>query len=166
MSESDWSTHEGDGSGDRSQGTSYHSFQSGTATARTPATPLCQEYSVSRSPTAPPEGTAASQQPRDTATSQAPASGLNPHAVACTTPSSTTLCVDTSKAVMLQTATADIYNPTCPESLVKVRNILDSGSQRSYITKRTKDALALTPESNQCLSIAAFGSERGSPRRC
>ena len=48
--------------------------------------------SASRSQTATPEGTAAS-------TSQAPASGLYPHAVAFTTPSSTTLCVDTSTVI-------------------------------------------------------------------
>ena len=36
--------------------------------------------------------------------------------------------------------------------------ILDNGSQRSYITTWTKDALSLKPVGEQCLSIAAFGS--------
>lgn len=44
--------------------------------------------------------------------------------------------------------------------------ILDSGSQRSYITARTKDALSLRSVSEQYLSIAAFGSRGEDPVLC
>ena len=92
-------------------------------------------------------------------------SGLNPNAATFTTPSTTTtLCVDASKTVLLQTALADVYDPTNPQPTILVRMILDSGSQRSYITRQAKDALTLTPENKQYLSIAAFGSERSSSR--
>ena len=43
---------------------------------------------------------------------------------------------------------------------------MDSGSQRSYLTQRVKDTLALVAKDNQCLSIAAFGSRRGDPKFC
>lgn len=79
-------------------------------------------------------------------------------------PSLPTLCADASKAVLLQTALADIYDPTSPQLTIPVRMIFDSGSQQSYITRRAKDPLALRPENKQYLSIAAFGSERSSSR--
>ena len=44
--------------------------------------------------------------------------------------------------------------------------ILDSGSQRSYITARTMDALSLRSVSEQYLSIAAFGSRGEDPMLC
>lgn len=43
---------------------------------------------------------------------------------------------------------------------------MDSGSQRSYLTRRVKEALALPVCGKQCLSIAAFGSKRGEPEQC
>ena len=56
---------------------------------------------------------------------------------------------------MLQTARGTIYNPTAPHSPLQVRMILDSGSQRSYITCRVKDALHLEAEGEQVTSIVA-----------
>ena len=89
--------------------------------------------------------------------------GLNPNAAVFGTPSTTALCVDTNKAVLLQTVVADVYDPLKPQSTCKTRMILDSGSQRSYITTRTKDTLSLKPVGEQCLSIAAFGSNGWDP---
>ena len=89
--------------------------------------------------------------------------GLNPNATAFAMPSTITLCMDTNKAVLLQTALADVYDPLDPHSTCKARTILDSGSQRSYITARTKDTLSLRLVSEQCLSIAAFGSRGEDP---
>ena len=79
--------------------------------------------------------------------------GLNPNATAFATPSTTTLCVDTDKAVLLQTTLADVYDPLNHNSVCKARMILNSGSQRSYITARTKDTLLLQSVSEQCFLL-------------
>ena len=91
---------------------------------------------------------------------------LNLNATAFATPSTTTLCVDTDKAVLLQTALTDVYDPLNHNSVCTTRMILDSGSQRSYITARTKDTLLLQSVSEQCLSVAAFGSKGKNPMVC
>ena len=83
-----------------------------------------------------------------------------------TPPTSTALYVDSSKSVLLQTAVAEAYNPTNPSSTVRIRIILDSGSQRSYLTKRIKNILGLQNVRMQHLSIATFGTTRGVPRNC
>ena len=44
--------------------------------------------------------------------------------------------------------------------------VLDSGSQHSYITTRTREALRLKSDSEYRLSIAAFGSKRGDSQLC
>lgn len=44
--------------------------------------------------------------------------------------------------------------------------MLDGGIQKSYLTQRVKDILALPVDSKKYLSIAAFGSRKGRPRRC
>ena len=107
-----------------------------------------------------------SQQPTDSTSSPTHCPGLNPNATTFATPSTTTLCVDPNKAVLLQTALADIYNPLNPHNSCKARMILDSGSQRSYITARAKGTLSLKSVSEQCLSIAAFGSRGEDPKMC
>ena len=50
----------------------------------------------------------------------------------------------------------------------KIRVLLDSGSQRSYLTQRIRDKLALGSgsESTQKLSITSFGSKRAQDRPC
>ena len=94
---------------------------------------------------------------RKTPTSQ---SGLNTNAseFASTT---TALYVDVNKTIFLQTAQALVYNPCFPQSSLKVRIVLDSGSQRSYVSNRVRDALSLVPEKQQRVSIATFGSGEG-----
>ena len=49
---------------------------------------------------------------------------------------------------------------------MKVRLILDSGSQHSYISSRVKEALHLIPEEECQLAIAAFGSKRSGAQTC
>ena len=83
-----------------------------------------------------------------------------------TPPTSTALYIDSSKSVLLHTAVAEAYNPTNPSSTVRIRIILDSGSQRSYLTKRIKNILGLHNVRMQHLSIATFGTTRGVPRNC
>ena len=79
-------------------------------------------------------------------------------------PTSTSLYVDSSQTVHLQTAFVEACKPGDSSVTMKLRIILDSGSQRSYVTQRVKDALALVPSDKQTLSIAAFEAKRGSSK--
>lgn len=94
-------------------------------------------------------------------------SSLNPSAPEFNpTSSKLSLYIDTSQAVLLQTALAEIYNPANLSVVRRVRIILDNGSQRSYLTQRIRDELALGSVSTQQLSIAAFGSKRAQAKPC
>ena len=68
--------------------------------------------------------------------------------------------------MLLQTAQAKVYNPSSPHKVTKLRALLDSGSQRSYITERAQRLLRLEAEGEERLSIATFGSEGGEPKVC
>ena len=91
---------------------------------------------------------------------------LNPNAASFMTPTTTSLLIGIKKTVMLQTVRAMIYNPTAPHSSLQVTMVLDSGSQRSYITHGVKEALALEAEGEQLTSIVAFGSNEPSTQKC
>ena len=71
-----------------------------------------------------------------------------------------------NQLVLLQTALTSIYDPRRPQEIFRVRLILDSGSQHSYISSRPKEALHLVPEDECHLAIAAFGSKRSGTQRC
>ena len=76
--------------------------------------------------------------------SSTPATTLNPTAASFTSPpTSTSLYVGTNKAVLLQTTSLEVYNPTNSSLTIKIRLILDSGSQRSYLTEQVKNTLGL-----------------------
>ena len=63
-------------------------------------------------------------------------SGLNPDAATFVAPTTfVTMCAGVDKTVLLQTAQTSIYNPSKPQLSMRVRAILDSGSQRSYVTE-------------------------------
>ena len=101
------------------------------------------------------------------ATLTATHSTLNPSAPAYDpAPNSTALCAGSDAVILLQTALADISNPEYPSLVQKARIVMDCGSQRSYLARRVKDNLSLPVIDNQNLSIAAFGSSKGEPRRC
>ena len=72
----------------------------------------------------------------------------------------------TNKVVLLQTASVEVYNPTDPSLTIKLRLILDSGSQRSYLTEQVKNTLGLQRIKRQHLSISIFGTSRSDPRHC
>ena len=94
-------------------------------------------------------------------------STLNPGAPAFTSPpASTSLCTNSTKTVLLQTALAEISNPCNPTLVLNARIVMNSGSQKSYLTQRVKDSLSLPVAGTQHLSIAAFGSTRGEPKQC
>ena len=118
----------------------------GTSQALSPQCPI--QPSAGRTQTGPP---------------QAVAPGLNPQAAVFP---STNLLAVANQAVLLQTALVKIYNPERPQEVVRVRLILDSGSQRSYISRRAKEALHLIPEGECQLAVATFGGRRTGAQRC
>ena len=94
----------------------------------------------------------------DDSSRKVPTSQLNTNASEFSS-TTTALYVDVNKTIFLQTAQALVYNPCFPQSSLKVRIVLDSGSQRSYVSNRVRDALSLVPEKKQHVSIATFGNE-------
>ena len=70
----------------------------------------------------------------------------------------TVLYVNASTPILLQTAKAAIYRPGQPNEKFLARLILDTGSQRSYVTTTVKDKLRLPSERNQTISVKTFGS--------
>ena len=69
----------------------------------------------------------------------------------------TVLYINASTPILLQTAKAAIYRPGQPNKKL-ARLILDSGSQRSYVTTTVKDKLRLPSERKQTISVKTFGS--------
>ena len=70
------------------------------------------------------------------------------------------------QTVFLQTARATIHHPSEPHNSIGVRIILDGRSQISYLSERTRDLLKLEPTGEQALSIATFGSGKGTMKVC
>jgi len=93
--------------------------------------------------------------------------GLNPVALPFhSTRTTSTLCLDNLQTVFLQTARAVIHHPRDPHVSLEVRLILDGGSQKSYISERARGLLNLEATGEQSLSIATFGSNKGTTRVC
>lgn len=88
---------------------------------------------------------------------------MNHEAAAFQPPTSTTLWTGANQGVLLQTAQALVFNPDNPQHSKRVRIILDSGSQRSYVTERLKMELSLQPKG---MSIMTFGSREENTRVC
>ena len=65
---------------------------------------------------------------------------------------------NSSTPVLLQTAQAVVFNPQQPDCKVKVRIILDSDSQRTYLTDNLKNTLRLPSQQKKQVSIKTFGS--------
>lgn len=76
------------------------------------------------------------------------------------------LYICTTKTVLLQTASAVVSNPHNPGPSMKLRTVLDNGSQRSYLTQHARNVLCLQTNNKQRLAIAAFGSKRAEPQLC
>ena len=70
----------------------------------------------------------------------------------------TALCVSAATPVLLQTAKALTYKPGNSAVTVKARFILDSGSQRTYVSTRLRERLKLLTENTERISIKTFGS--------
>ena len=86
------------------------------------------------------------------------------------TPVSTNVTyIDSRTPVLLQTARVRLYFPSdgaVPPSCVEARAIMDSGSQRTYVTSRLKESLRLPSERMESLHIKMFGSTEGRDATC
>ena len=72
---------------------------------------------------------------------------LNPEAAPYDPPTTRTLWTYSGKHVLLQPAQAMAFNPDCPSKVRRVRIVMDTGSQKSYITDRVRElALAIVGE--------------------
>lgn len=65
-----------------------------------------------------------------------------------------------------KTARALVFNPDDPQHSKRVCIVLDSGSQRSYITEQLKSELNLIAQGEQSMSIMTFGSSEENARVC
>ena len=72
----------------------------------------------------------------------------------------------TKVPVLLQTAQVPVFRPGDPSTSISIRVIFDSGSQRSYVSQRVKQSLALDPLYSETMLIKTFGSEKGNKQLC
>ena len=79
---------------------------------------------------------------------------------------SQTMYVGTRTSILLQTAKVNIYKPGMQENRINARLILDSGSQRSFVTTRVKNQLNLDAEGTENLMIKTFGGEAEELQTC
>ena len=91
--------------------------------------------------------------------SLASGSTLNPAASPFVS-TSNNFCAGSTTTVLPHTARVHIYNAAAPHNSVKVCLLLDSDSQRSYLSERARRLLKLEPTGEQQLSIATFGSSQ------
>lgn len=68
--------------------------------------------------------------------------------------------------VLLQTAKATMHSPENSHRNVTVEIILDGGSQRSYVTKKLRDAINLLVSHSESLTMKPFGSNTVSHQQC
>ena len=69
-------------------------------------------------------------------------------------------------ATLLQTAKAEVHKVDNPSEKCNVRVILDSCSQKSYITTRLRDRLNLHSVTSNKVLIKEFGNDKGTLRSC
>ena len=98
-------------------------------------------------------------QPRNDEKTEAHAHGTARH-------QTTSMHVNMKVPVLLQTAKALVYNPKCAHATADVWIILDSGSQRSYLSDRVKNSLSLQPIQSETMSIKTFGSSDDNKLSC
>ena len=73
----------------------------------------------------------------------------------------TVLFIDTKTSVLLQTAKIFVSRTDDPNHRIQARLIFDTGSQRSYVSTRLRNALQLPTINQETLMIKTFGSETG-----
>ena len=67
--------------------------------------------------------------------------------------------ISSGEMVLMQTAKSEIKNPTNAKSNI-VRILLDSGSQRTYITEELANKLQLAKNKEEMIKLVTFGSEK------
>ena len=70
------------------------------------------------------------------------------------------------KGYLLQTAFVIAANPEDPSKEVKLRLVIDSGSQRSYVTQRARALLELSTANQEEIMIKAFGTNEAVIQHC
>ena len=69
-------------------------------------------------------------------------------------------------SVLLQTARLHLFNPSSETLSATARAILDTGSQRTYITRRIRDVLKLPAVRTESVRISTFGSSESRDASC
>ena len=67
--------------------------------------------------------------------------------------------ISSGEIVLMQTAKTEVKNPCTNKSDV-VRILLDSGSQRTYVTEKLAEQLHLTKDKEEEIKLVTFGSEK------
>ena len=83
-----------------------------------------------------------------------------------TTKTTNSLYTGTRTPVLLQTAQLQLFDPRSKGNRTMARAILDSGSQRTYITGRLRDELNLPTVKTELLQIKTFGSTKSDDTSC
>ena len=89
----------------------------------------------------------------------------SPQIISAESPKPEGAMVASTNQVLMQTATVTVRN-TKDNSSVSVHLILDSGSQRSYITESLAKGLQLTLDRTDKLSVVTFGSNKPKNINC
>lgn len=81
---------------------------------------------------------------------------------------SSNMCVNSCATILLQTAKTTVSDASQlnPAPTIEIRAILDTGSQRSYVTTRVKEGIRARTSYSETMVIKTFGSERGERRVC
>ena len=77
-----------------------------------------------------------------------------------------TMYIDATTSILLQTAKAKGWSKANPKNNMNVRILLDSGSQRSYVTSRVKNKLNLPVTGSESHMINTFGSTSETTQNC
>ena len=77
-----------------------------------------------------------------------------------------TSCDSSKTAVLLQTARAKVHRVDSENEVCNLRLILDSCSQKSYVTRKLKERLQIPTKSTDKVLIEEFGNESGTLKKC
>ena len=91
---------------------------------------------------------------------------LNPAATPYKGPSTTCCHVNSDHTVLLQTARVTVFNPTDSDKQKEISVILDTGSQKSYITESVIGILGIRWRGRRVMSVMTFGSDEGKSQQC
>ena len=129
----------------------HHSSICGKITDTVKSTLTSVDVSQSKSPSTPGSSSYGSPSPHSGSTRPKNLSAIS-------------MYVDSRTPVLLQTATTIVRPPNLSSPTVRTRIILDTGSQRSYVTQRLKEKLSLHLERVETLLIKTFGSTEEQPQ--